>query len=109
VLLTGPEKAGDSPMFLPLMGQLCISRTRAGRPRTHPNQVRVVETIRIYRGQQGECVGDEFGNKIVPGCLVIPRNIRPLGAGIVMPVKAATVTLAPRFPAPTGGSARSAA
>nr|WP_221433398.1 IS5 family transposase [Micrococcus endophyticus] len=39
VTLITPGQAGDSPMFLPLMGQLRVGRDR-GRPRTRPNAVR---------------------------------------------------------------------
>jgi transposase len=39
VTLITPGQAGDSPMFLPLMQQLCIGRDH-GRPRTRPDAVR---------------------------------------------------------------------
>ena len=39
VTLITPGQAGDSPMFLPLMGQLRIGRD-TGRPRTRPDAVR---------------------------------------------------------------------
>ena len=39
VVAVTPGQAGDSPMFLPLMAQLSVSRER-GRPRTRPDAVR---------------------------------------------------------------------
>jgi transposase len=39
VTLITPGQAGDSPMFLPLMGHLRVGRG-AGRPRTRPDAVR---------------------------------------------------------------------
>ena len=58
VLLTGPGQGGDSPMFLPLMGQLKISRGGLGRPRTRPDRVRGDEAyssraIRSHLSQRG--------------------------------------------------------
>ncbi|MGW9737136.1 transposase [Micrococcus sp. 140720015-1] len=38
VSLITPGQAGDSPMLLPLLGQLRVARP-AGRPRTHPEAV----------------------------------------------------------------------
>ncbi|WP_376741758.1 IS5 family transposase [Micrococcus luteus] len=38
VSLITPGQAGDSPMLLPLLGQLCVARP-AGRPRTRPAAV----------------------------------------------------------------------
>ncbi|KRC59129.1 transposase [Agromyces sp. Root81] len=40
VVLLTPGQAGDSPMFLPLMGQLRINSPGRGRPRTRPDRVR---------------------------------------------------------------------
>jgi transposase len=58
VLLTGPGQGGDSPMFLPLMGQLKISRGGLGRPRTRPDRVRgdkaySSRAIRSHLSQRG--------------------------------------------------------
>ena len=40
VIACTPGQAGDSPMLLPLLGQLGVGRAVGGRPRTRPDAVR---------------------------------------------------------------------